>query len=238
MKYIIHTILVIVLLVLGYSFQSLGQTTFSAAEVSENSNENAELSFVFLTKGSQETIQNTTVAELNDKLIQILSDSENVDTIRTVSSEIVVSPSKGNYLGGSGSDEYAVNIRGGILGNGWDITSVTLNGVEVSNIIIQSSIEVVVIPAAGTPGTGDVVITSTSKGKTTVKNGFTYTLNPPAKQAKNIQFSNENETSAEGSNRRFPDLFPDSMTSHRKSPSIQEKSVLFKQSIKTEDKSR
>lgn len=206
MKYLIFSVLVSVLLLLGNSFQSQGQTTFSAGEVPENNMENTELSFVFLTKVDQEIIQNITVDELNDNLIQILSDFEHVDTIRILPSEIAVTPSSGSYLGGNNPEEYSVTIHGGNLGNGWDITSVTLNGVEVNNILIQSTDEVVVIPAVANPGTGDVVVTSTSKGKTTVKNGFTYTLNPPAKQAKIIQNLNKNVTSAEGRNRRFPGL--------------------------------
>ncbi|MFY9151705.1 MAG: IPT/TIG domain-containing protein [Prolixibacteraceae bacterium] len=186
MKNIIFSTLMIGLLVFGSSSKSQAQTTYSADEIALNNNDNTELSFVFLTKGSQETIQNTTVAELNNSLIQILSDFENVDTIRTIPAKLEVSPSTGSYLGGNNSDDYFVSIRGGSLGNGWDITSVTLNGVEVSNILIQSSNEVVVIPNAGIPGTGDVVITSKSKGKTVIKNGFTYAVNSSTSQASNL----------------------------------------------------
>lgn len=185
MKYLFFSILLIGLQVFWNDTECQAQTTYSADVIAFNSADNTELSFVFLTKGSQETIQNTTVEELNENLIQLLSDTENVDTTSTTSKAIVVSPSTGSYLGGGNSDDYFVNIRGGNLGNGWDITSVTLNGVEVSNILIQSSNEVVVIPAAGNPGTGDVVITSTSKGKTTIKNGFTYALKSSTDQAFN-----------------------------------------------------
>lgn len=185
MKYLILPVLVTVFLFLATTSKSQAQTTFSADETSGISSDNTELSFVFLTKNDQEIIQNITVAELNDNLIQILSDFEHVDTIRTISSEVVVFPSTGSYLGGNSQDEYSVTIHGGNLGNGWDITSVTLNGVEVSNILIQSTDEVVVIPAAANPGTGDVVVTSTSKGKTTVKNGFIYAVKSNTDQAFN-----------------------------------------------------
>ncbi|MBN8459804.1 MAG: IPT/TIG domain-containing protein, partial [Verrucomicrobia bacterium] len=79
-----------------------------------------------------------------------------------------VSPQAGSRLGG-----YQVTISGTGLGNGSDITSVTLCGVPAS-IVSQSSTQVVVTAGAGTPGTGDVVVTSTSCGVTTKTAGFTY----------------------------------------------------------------
>lgn len=231
MKYLILTILVNLLLVLGNSLQSLAQTTFSADEVSVNSNENEELSFVFLTKGSQETKQNSTVSELNDNLSRNFSAFENADTIRTISSTMIVSPSSENYLDSCNSEDYYVTIRGGILGNGWDISSVTLNGVEVSQILIQSSKEVVVKPATGTPGTGDIVITSASLGKKTIKNGFTYTVNAPKEQAKNIQFSDV--TSATANSLRTLNLLPYSVICQGKNSSIPISLVLSGNEIKT-----
>lgn len=82
-----------------------------------------------------------------------------------------------------------VVISGGEFGNGWDILSVTLCGVEVHQIIMQSSDVVVVYPNSGTPGTGDIVITSESKGKTVLEKAFTYQIPAPLIPAKNIKCS-------------------------------------------------
>jgi hypothetical protein len=79
-----------------------------------------------------------------------------------------VQPNAGSRLGGC-----EVVISGANLGNGSDITDVTLCGVSAA-IISQSSTQVVVTAGAGAPGTGDVVVTSTSYGVTTKINGFTY----------------------------------------------------------------
>lgn len=106
------------------------------------------------------------------------------------SEQIKVVPSSGSYQGGCMAEDYFVEISGPNLGSGWDINSVTICGVEVCQIIIQSSNLVTVYPNSGTPGTGDVVITSVSMGKTTIEKGFTYQVPTPKKQAKNIQYSN------------------------------------------------
>lgn len=59
------------------------------------------------------------------------------------------------------------------LGSGTDITAVTLAGVAAV-LQSQNATAVVVQTRAGTPGTGPVVVQSTSRGATTINNGFTY----------------------------------------------------------------
>jgi hypothetical protein len=100
-------------------------------------------------------------------------------------SQIKVEPSSGSYLGGCGDNEYYVQISGARFGDGWDISSVTICGVEVCHILMQSSNFVIVYPNSGTPGTGDIVITSKSLGKTTIENAFTYKVPVPNVQSKN-----------------------------------------------------
>ncbi len=80
-----------------------------------------------------------------------------------------VSPTSGVSTGG-----YQVTITGSNLGDGSDITNVTLNGTSVTSIDSQSSTQLVVTVAFGTAGTGDVVVYSTSHGTTTKANAFTY----------------------------------------------------------------
>jgi len=80
-----------------------------------------------------------------------------------------VSPSSGPRLGG-----FQVTIDGWNLGDGLDITNVTLCGVAASNII-QSATQVVVTAGAMTnSGLGDVCVFSTSYGETVKSNAFTY----------------------------------------------------------------
>jgi hypothetical protein len=81
-----------------------------------------------------------------------------------------VEPSSGPWTGG-----FTVVISGSNLGNGSDITNVTLCGVSVASITSQTSSEVVVVAAAGTPGLGDVRVFSTSFGETVKSAAFTYT---------------------------------------------------------------
>jgi hypothetical protein len=104
-------------------------------------------------------------------------------------SEIKVEPSSGSYLGACEDDEYYVQISGARFGDGWDISSVTICGVEVCHILMQSSNIVIVYPNAGTPGVGDIVITSKSLGKTTIQNAFTYKATVPNEQFKNAENS-------------------------------------------------
>ncbi len=116
---------------------------------------------------------------------------------KTKSSELKVVPSQGSYLGSCENEDYFVKISGANLGNGWDITSVSICGVEVCQIILQSSNVVIVYPNAGTPGTGDIVINSNSKGKTIIKNAFTYKVLAPTDQSKNLNFSNVETSSCD-----------------------------------------
>ncbi|MDF7801301.1 IPT/TIG domain-containing protein [Pontiellaceae bacterium B1224] len=83
-----------------------------------------------------------------------------------------VSPDSGPAAGGT-----VVTISGTNLGNGTDITNVTLRGVAAASIDSQSSTQVVATTASGTAGTGDVVVTSISRGTTTKRNAFSYVEN-------------------------------------------------------------
>jgi alpha-tubulin suppressor-like RCC1 family protein len=79
-----------------------------------------------------------------------------------------VHPESGSWTGG-----YEVVISGSNLGNGSDITNVTICGASAT-IVSQSSTQIVVTAAAGLSGTGDVVVYSVSHGVTTKSAGFTY----------------------------------------------------------------
>ena len=82
-----------------------------------------------------------------------------------------VSPDTGSLTGG-----YQVIITGSNLGNGSDITNVTLCGVAATNIASQSSTQVVVWAGSrGSAATGEVVVFSTSYGATTKADSFAYT---------------------------------------------------------------
>lgn len=109
---------------------------------------------------------------------------------KSKSTQFKITPSTGSYLGGCCEDGYYVKISGESFGNGWDITSVTICGVEVCQIVMQSSDIVIVYPGAGTPGTGDIVITSKSKGKTIIEKAFTYQCSATYDQSKAIKYSN------------------------------------------------
>ena len=98
-----------------------------------------------------------------------------------------VTPSFGVRTGG-----YLVVISGTDLGNGSDITSVTICGVEVSSIVSQSATQVVVMAGVGVLGTGDVRVQSDSAGESVREGGFTYvtssqtlTFPPIARQTAN-----------------------------------------------------
>ncbi len=110
------------------------------------------------------------------------------------STQIKVTPATGSYLGGCSEDGYYVKISGDSFGNGWDISSVSICGVEVCQIVLESSDMVIVYPGAGSPGTGDVVITSKSLGKTTIEKAFTYENSTPSKESKNRKYSAISET--------------------------------------------
>jgi len=110
--------------------------------------------------------------------VQYLLDGLLVDNIplKNKFSQIKVEPSSGSYLGACEDDEYYIKISGAAFGDGMDISSVTICGVEVCQILMQSSNLVVVYPNSGTPGTGNIVITSKSMGETTIENAFTYSV--------------------------------------------------------------
>ncbi len=71
-------------------------------------------------------------------------------------------------------DGCEVTIKGNVLGDGNDITSVTIVGISAP-LISQTNSSVTVTAKAGTPGTGDIEISSKSKGVTTIQGAFTYT---------------------------------------------------------------
>jgi len=76
---------------------------------------------------------------------------------------------------GSGAGGYPVVITGTNLGNGADITNVTICGAAVSAIVSQSATQVVVTAGAAlSGGLGDVRVQSTSFGETVKSNAFTY----------------------------------------------------------------
>ncbi|MBL7968242.1 MAG: IPT/TIG domain-containing protein [Prolixibacteraceae bacterium] len=174
---------------------------------------NLILGCIFLT-GSYTTCNATSTAQISsENLISITANcpelsQTNVSVIRkdfpndkisgqNKSTQVKVTPSSGSYLGGCGEDGYYVKITGESFGNGWDISSVTICGVEVCQIVMQSSDLVIVYPGAGTPGTGDIVITSKSMGKTTIEKAFTYQSLGSYNKAKNINNSNVENTTSE-----------------------------------------
>ena len=115
-------------------------------------------------------------AVLNDRLYHIGGYSDehgaltNVYVFQPGAEYSGVSPSHGVRTGG-----FAVTIRGANLGNGADITNVTLCGVAVTNIESQSATQVVVwAESSGSSATGDVVVFSTGFGATVKSNAFTY----------------------------------------------------------------
>ena len=89
-----------------------------------------------------------------------------------VSTDFGVHPSSGAYQGG-----YPVVITGTNLGDGADITNVTLCGLAAASIVSQSATQVTIIAAASGVGClGDVAVYSTSYGLTVKSNAFTYTV--------------------------------------------------------------
>lgn len=81
----------------------------------------------------------------------------------------LVSPAEGSIHGGD-----IISICGTHLGNGLDITNVTLCGAPVDSILAQSATQVVVRSGAGTPGTGEVRIDSIHFGYSLATQAFTY----------------------------------------------------------------
>lgn len=85
-----------------------------------------------------------------------------------------VNPISGSAVGG-----YTVELTGTYLGNGSDVTNVTLCGVPVMQIVSQSPTQIVVIAASASgPGTGDVRVFSTSYGELVKADAFTYDYAP------------------------------------------------------------
>lgn len=82
---------------------------------------------------------------------------------------VSVSPSVGRFSGG-----YDVIIAGENLGDGGDVTNVTLCGVSAASVVSQSATQVVVVAGVSDPGHGDVRVFSASYGETVKTNGFTY----------------------------------------------------------------
>ncbi|NCA83005.1 MAG: hypothetical protein EOM72_09715 [Opitutae bacterium] len=81
-----------------------------------------------------------------------------------------VDPASGSWAGG-----FEVVIRGADLGNGSDVTNVTLCGVAAESIVSQSATQIVVLAgAAEVGGAGDVAVQSTSHGQTVKSDVFTY----------------------------------------------------------------
>ena len=81
-----------------------------------------------------------------------------------------VSANRGPYAGGN-----SVTLTNGVLGSGSDIASVTVDGTEASAISAQGVGWVrIVMPAASSEGTKDIVVTSASRGGTTLSGAYTY----------------------------------------------------------------
>ncbi len=87
-----------------------------------------------------------------------------------------VDPESGSWAGG-----YQVEITGENLGNGSDITNVTICGASASSILSQSATQVVVTAGASAFAvTGNVSVFSTSRGETVKSNVFEYVADTPA----------------------------------------------------------
>ncbi len=86
-----------------------------------------------------------------------------------------IDPCSGAVTGG-----YEVVIYGSNLGDGTDVTSVTLAGIPVAQIVNQSATQIVVIAGVAPDAmTGDVRVVSTSYGVAVRSNGFTYACQNP-----------------------------------------------------------
>jgi hypothetical protein len=166
----------------GSLTQSMAKTMFRANNFENIVGRND--SFVDL-NGIHSLIDSNNTATLEDvSPTANIGSSAYIIPLKEKSNQIKVSPSIGSCQGGCNKNEYYIQISGAAFGNGWDINSVTICGIEVCRIMMQSSNMVVVYPDSGTPGTGDIVITSESKGKTTIKAGFTYQVPVSNEQAK------------------------------------------------------
>lgn len=83
--------------------------------------------------------------------------------------ELTVEPPSGLQSGG-----FTVTITGDALGDGTDITNVTLAGVSATIVDQTETLVVVTAGAAASRGYGDVVVYSETMGETRLHNGFRY----------------------------------------------------------------
>ncbi|MCP4150580.1 MAG: hypothetical protein GY757_22730, partial [bacterium] len=96
----------------------------------------------------------------------------NTPGLKALGTIITVIPASGPTIGGT-----TVTIKGTSLGDGTDITAVTINGAPAA-ITNQSETRVVVTSGVATAGRGDVIVTSTSRGVSTVVGAYRY-YEPP-----------------------------------------------------------
>jgi hypothetical protein len=85
-----------------------------------------------------------------------------------------VCPAAGPVDGGQ-----RVVILGENLGDGGDVTNVTLCGIPVASIVSQSATQVVVATATNITGVGDVVVYSETFGRTARSNAYEYRAGAP-----------------------------------------------------------
>jgi alpha-tubulin suppressor-like RCC1 family protein len=64
-------------------------------------------------------------------------------------------------------------VTSGIMGNGWDVTNVSICGVNAS-IKTQTATSFVVVVGPGGTGTGDIEVRSVNHGSTTIRSAYTY----------------------------------------------------------------
>ncbi len=80
-----------------------------------------------------------------------------------------VSPTNGPATGGDD-----VTIKGTHLGNGSDITNVTICGIPAAAIVSQTATQLLVQTAAGAPGLGEVRVYSAGFGETAKSDAYRY----------------------------------------------------------------
>jgi N-acetylneuraminic acid mutarotase len=101
----------------------------------------------------------------------LVSDNSSTISVQTLNLNGGMSVSNGPASGGN-----TLTIAGTGLGNGSDITNVTICGVAAV-IQSQAANSVTVVLGTGGSGTGDILVYSASRGVTTFVNSYTY--NPP-----------------------------------------------------------
>ncbi|NCC53400.1 MAG: choice-of-anchor D domain-containing protein, partial [Spartobacteria bacterium] len=120
-----------------------------------------------------------------------------------------VMPTNGAALGGS-----VIVIEGTHLGDGGDITNVTLCGAPVASIVSQCATQVVVITAPGTPGPGDVVVYSTSYGPTLKTDAFHYMIPEVTLLGTNLAWVPSDNTPTPGDGTDFGPVMAGEQSSH------------------------